>query len=96
MSALSNESTAFVGLGNELDAVIGLGPSLDDEVLGGVTSRWWMLTGTDGADEWGTVIVRVFSCGGRHCGMAGGGIASWSHALVLATVAACSLSFCHL
>ena len=76
MLALSNESTAFVGLGDELDALMGLGPLLDDEVLGGVTSGQQMLTGTDGIYEYSIIMVRVFSCGGRHGGMAGGGIAS--------------------
>ena len=80
-------------LDDELDTPMGPGPSLDDEVLGGVTSRWQMLTGTDGIDKRGIIVVRVFSCSGRCGGTAGGGIASWSCALALPTVAACSLSF---
>ena len=96
MSALSNESTAFVGLGDELDVLMGLEPSLDIKVLGGIASGWQMLTGTDGTDNWGIIMIRVFSGSGTRGGMAGGSIASWSHALALATVAACSLSFCQL
>ena len=72
---------------------MGLGPSVDDKVLGGVASGWQMLTGTDGVGEWGIVMVRIHSCSSRCGGMAGGGIASWSRDLALATVAACSLSF---
>ena len=75
---------------------LGLGPSLDVKVLGGITSRQQMLTGTDGVDNWGIVVVRAFSGSGMCGGMAGGGIAYWLHALALATTAACSLSFCQL
>ena len=93
MSVLSSWSTIFVGLDDVLDTLVAPWPLLDDVVLGGVASRWHMLTGINGIGEGGVIMVRVFSSGGRHGGMDSGGIISLLWALATAATAVWSQSF---